>query len=212
MGIPTITGTPTERSDADGEHRRHQRRRRSGCIQLPVAAQRSRHRRRHREHLHAGPVPTSARRSVCRCPTPTRHGTGEGPLASAPDCARWPTSTTPPSALPTIGGTVTEDQTLRPTPAHRRCRRPGRVRLSVARSNDGAPLAIAGATADTYTLGDADVGALIKSSVSYTDGQGTAESLTSASARAGGQRQRCAGAHGQQPEHRAGRDADPVGG
>ena len=41
--------------------------------------------------------------------------------------------------------------------------------------------AIGGATASTYTLGDADVNALIQVSVAYTDGQGTAESLTSAS-------------------------------
>jgi hypothetical protein len=36
-------------------------------------------------------------------------------------------------------------------------------------------VAIAGATADTYTLDDADVGAQMSVSVSYTDGQGTAE-------------------------------------
>ena len=40
-------------------------------------------------------------------------------------------------------------------------------------------VAIGGATASTYTLGDADVGNQISVRVSYTDGQGTAESLTS---------------------------------
>ena len=35
---------------------------------------------------------------------------------------------------------------------------------------------IGGATASTYTLGDADVGAQISVQVSYTDGHGTAES------------------------------------
>ena len=42
-------------------------------------------------------------------------------------------------------------------------------------------VAVAGATASSYTLGDADVGALISVRVSYTDGGGTSESLTSAS-------------------------------
>jgi Ca2+-binding RTX toxin-like protein len=40
--------------------------------------------------------------------------------------------------------------------------------------------AIAGATASSYTLGDADVGGQMSVQVSYTDGYGTAESLTSA--------------------------------
>jgi hypothetical protein len=39
---------------------------------------------------------------------------------------------------------------------------------------------IDGATASTYTLGDADVGAAITVSASYTDGQGFAETITSA--------------------------------
>ena len=41
-------------------------------------------------------------------------------------------------------------------------------------------VAIAGATSSTYTLGDADVGAIITVTASYTDGQGSAESVTSA--------------------------------
>src|SRR5262249_56975401 len=43
---------------------------------------------------------------------------------------------------------------------------------------DGAT--IGGATGGTYTLGDADVGTQISVRVSYTDGHGSAESLTSA--------------------------------
>ena len=39
---------------------------------------------------------------------------------------------------------------------------------------------IAGATSSTYTLTDADVGAIITVTASYTDGQGSAESVTSA--------------------------------
>ncbi|HJW23819.1 MAG TPA: hypothetical protein VJ576_02885, partial [Rhodocyclaceae bacterium] len=41
-------------------------------------------------------------------------------------------------------------------------------------------VAIAGATGSTYTLGDADVGHAISVRISYTDGQGWDESLTSA--------------------------------
>ena len=41
-------------------------------------------------------------------------------------------------------------------------------------------VAIAGANASTYTLGDADVGTLISVHVSWVDGQGHAEQLTSA--------------------------------
>ena len=40
---------------------------------------------------------------------------------------------------------------------------------------------IGGATATTYTLGDADVGSNISLRVSYTDGGGTLETVTSAS-------------------------------
>ena len=50
---------------------------------------------------------------------------------------------------------------------------------------------IAGATSVSYTLGDDDVGKPIKVRVSYTDGAGNPEVLTSAGHRGGGQRQRC---------------------
>ena len=45
-----------------------------------------------------------------------------------------------------------------------------------------------GSDAATATLGDADVGNVVRVTVSYTDGHGTAESLTSASN--GGHRKR----------------------
>ncbi len=40
-------------------------------------------------------------------------------------------------------------------------------------------MAIAGETASSFTLGNADVGAAITVTVTYTDGQGTTEALTS---------------------------------
>src|SRR5262249_35769854 len=46
--------------------------------------------------------------------------------------------------------------------------------------NSGSGFTNVGADQATYTLGDADVGATMRVVVSYTDGHGTAESLTSA--------------------------------
>ncbi len=82
-----------------------------------------------------------------------------------------------PVGLPTISGTVQEDQVLSAgtggiTDAD------GVGSFSYQWLRDGA--LIGGATASTYTLGDADVGAKISVRVDYTDGQGHAESLTSA--------------------------------
>ena len=49
--------------------------------------------------------------------------------------------------------------------------------LSYQWSRDGSP--IGGATASTYTLVQADIGAEITVTASYTDGDGTVESVTS---------------------------------
>ncbi len=83
-----------------------------------------------------------------------------------------------PVGLPVISGTVTENQTLT-------------ADLSGISDVDGLGafsyqwlrngVAIAGATSNTYTLGDADVNTTISVRVSYTDAYGTAEGpLTSA--------------------------------
>ena len=52
--------------------------------------------------------------------------------------------------------------------------------LSYQWSRDGSP--IDGATSDNYTSTQADVGAEITVEVSYTDGEGASESVTSAGA------------------------------
>jgi hypothetical protein len=82
-----------------------------------------------------------------------------------------------PVGLPLAQGSATEDQTLA---------------LDVAAIADADGLggyafqwqrngvAIGGATNATYTLGDADVGAVLTARVSYTDGWGTLETLVSA--------------------------------
>ncbi len=82
-----------------------------------------------------------------------------------------------PTGLPTISGTVTEDQTLTANTAGI-ADADGLGAFSYQWLRNGA--VIATATGSTYTLGDADVGTQISVQVSYTDGQGTPESVTSA--------------------------------
>ncbi len=104
-------------------------------------------------------------------------GTAEGPLTSVQTLAVTNVNDVP-AGVPTITGIVTEDQVLT-------------ADTSGISDADGlgafsyqwlrGGVAIGGATASTYTLGDADVGGLISVEVSYTDAQGTAEGpLTSA--------------------------------
>ncbi len=77
-----------------------------------------------------------------------------------------------------------------------------------ATSGCATACAIAGATAGTYTLGDADTGTLIQVRVSYTDGHGDPREPDQRQRRAGGQRERCA--HGGGHHHRHGyRRPDP---
>jgi hypothetical protein len=82
-----------------------------------------------------------------------------------------------PAGVPTVAGTVTEDQVLSANTGSI-ADADGLGAFSYQWLHNGS--AIAGATASTYTLGDADVGGQISVQVSYTDGQGTAESVTSA--------------------------------
>jgi len=83
-----------------------------------------------------------------------------------------------PVGLPTITGTAQEDQTLTADTLGI-SDADGLGPFSYQWLRDGA--VIGGATASTYTLGDADVDAHISVQLSYTDAQGTAEGpLTSA--------------------------------
>ncbi len=91
-----------------------------------------------------------------------------GPVANVNDA---------PTGAPLVTGTTTEDQTLSADTSSI-ADADGLGAFSYQWQRDG--VAIGGATASTYTLGDADVGASISVVVSYTDGNGTAESLTSA--------------------------------
>ena len=151
------------------------RRRRPGHLQLPVAAQRRQHRRR--DGLHP-----RARRCRCRRLDPRdrlvhrrqRHGREPDQRGGR---RRWPMSTMHPRVVTVVTGTPTEDQTLTANTGAI-ADADGLGAFSYQWQRNGVN--IAGATGSTHALGDADVGASIRVIVSYTDGNGTAESLTSA--------------------------------
>ena len=102
--------------------------------------------------------------------------TSEGPLTSAQTAAVANVNDAP-VGVPTINGTVTEDQVLT-ADASGITDIDGLGTFSYQWLRDG--VAIAGATSSTYTLGDADVGTQISVQVSYADLNGTAESVNSA--------------------------------
>ena len=103
------------------------------------------------------------------------HGTAES-LTSA-QTAPVANVNDPPTGVPTIGGTAAEDQVLTADTSGIGDA-DGLGAFSYQWLRDG--VVIGGATSSTYTLGDADVGTQVSVQVSYTDGQGTNESLTSA--------------------------------
>lgn len=80
-----------------------------------------------------------------------------------------------PTGSVTISGTATEDETL--TAENTLADAEGMGTISYQWKRGGTP--IIGATAETYTLGDDDVGTTMEVTVSYTDGANTAESVTS---------------------------------
>jgi hypothetical protein len=104
---------------------------------------------------------------------------GQGTAESVLSSAAGPVNNVndPPSGLPVVTGTATEDQTLGVdtsgiTDAD------GLGAFSYQWNRDSVP--VVGQTSSTYLLGDADVGGLMSVTVSYTDGHGTIETLTSA--------------------------------
>ncbi|TWU08136.1 LamG-like jellyroll fold domain-containing protein [Stieleria varia] len=105
------------------------------------------------------------------------NGTAEGPLTSAQTSPVVNVNDSP-VGVPTITGTVTEDQTLT-ADASGISDNDGLGAFNYQWLRDG--VAISGANAGTYTLGDADVGTQISVEMTYTDGNGTAEGpITSA--------------------------------
>jgi hypothetical protein len=112
----------------------------------------------------------------------TSYTDGQGTAESATSAA---TSTILPANGPhtgavTITGTVTEDQVLTAnTSALADPAGLGAFHYQWQR-NSGGGFVNVGADQATYTLGDADVGASIRVTVSFTDGQGVLESETSA--------------------------------
>ena len=110
---------------------------------------------------------------------------GQGTVESLTSAAVGPVTNVndAPTGAVIISGTATEDQTLTAdTSGIGDADGLGSFGYQWARSTDGGVTwnDIGGATASTYVLGDADVGYLVQVTVSYTDGEGTAESLTSA--------------------------------
>ncbi|MCP5381639.1 MAG: M10 family metallopeptidase C-terminal domain-containing protein [Kordiimonadaceae bacterium] len=102
---------------------------------------------------------------------------GEG---TAESVTSSPTSTVTnvndaPTGSVTISGTAAEDEVL--TASNTLADEDGLGTISYQWKRDGS--AISGATSSTYTLVQADVGAAITVTASYTDGEGTAESVTS---------------------------------
>jgi nitrous oxide reductase accessory protein NosL len=104
-----------------------------------------------------------------------QQGTAEGPFVGGPT-APVANVNDPPTGSVTISGTATEDQTL--TASNTLADVEGLGPISYQWNRGGVP--IVGATTTSYLLGDADVGALITVTASYIDGQGTAESVSSA--------------------------------
>ena len=140
------------------------------------------HRRRDRRAPTPWAMPTSDSQIQVSVSYTDGHGTAEsltsaatGPVANVNDA---------PTGAVGITGTATEDQTLTAnTSGIADADGLGAFSYQWARSTDGGTTwsNIGGATARSYTLGDADVGSRYAASACrYTDGHGTAESLTSA--------------------------------
>ena len=104
---------------------------------------------------------------------------GEGTAESVTSAATSPVANVndDPTGGVTITGVAAEDEVLT-ADTSTLADADGLGALSYQWSRDGSP--IDGATSSTYTLVQDDIGAAITVEVSYTDGEGTAESVTSA--------------------------------
>ena len=103
------------------------------------------------------------------------HGTAESVTSASTSAVT--NVNDPPTGSVTISGTAQENQVL--TASNTLADADGLGAISYQWQRDGVD--VAGATGGTYTLGNADVGHAIDVVAKYTDGHGTAESVTSAS-------------------------------
>jgi VCBS repeat-containing protein len=102
------------------------------------------------------------------------NGTAES-VASAPTVPVANVNDAPMGGV-TVDGTRTEDETLTANTSAL-SDEDGLGSFSYQWTRDGVD--ISGATSDSYILGDDDVGAVVEVTVSYTDGEGTSESVSS---------------------------------
>ena len=84
-----------------------------------------------------------------------------------------------PTGTVAISGSATEDQTLTASNTLADLDGLGAISYHWQRDTGSGFVNISGASASTYQLGDADVGATVRVVASYTDGHGTAESVAS---------------------------------
>ena len=84
-----------------------------------------------------------------------------------------------PTGLVAISGSATEDQTLTASNTLADLDGLGAISYHWQRDTGSGFVNISGASASTYQLGDADVGATVRVVASYTDAHGTAESVAS---------------------------------
>ena len=186
---------------------RHRRRRRPRRLQLPVAARRRRDQPARPDRRCCSATPTSARAISVRVNWTDGSGTAES-LTSAPTAPVANVNDAPTGAA---GDRRQRDRGPDAERRHQRHRRRRRPRRASATSGCATASRSPARPASTLLLGDADVGSAISVRVGWTDGQGTAESLTSARDRRRRQRQRRADrAAGDRRQRGRGPDADRV--
>ncbi|MGR4865241.1 M10 family metallopeptidase C-terminal domain-containing protein [Caulobacter sp. LARHSG274] len=106
------------------------------------------------------------------------HGTAETATSAATAVVAG--ANDPHTGGASITGTPTEDQVLTAVSTLADVDGLGTLHYQWQRNVGSGYANVVGATASTYTLSDADVGGMVRVVVSYTDGQGFAESATSA--------------------------------